>query len=500
MEMDLKQLLAGIAEVDPSINAKVKGLENDSRRVSTGDAFIAYKGFAADGRDYIKDVINQGIVAVIYEAIGKDLSQQFQTDIPFIAIPNLKHEVGKIAARFYHDPSKSMTIIAITGTNGKTSCAQFIAQALGMLNIRCGILGTLGNGFLPNLKKTSLTTLCPIQLQKTLAKLKSQNAKAVVLEASSHALHQGRLEALHIDIAVLTHLSRDHLDYHGDMESYAKAKELLFQHDGLKHAVINLDDEFGQNIIKKYFRNLDIVGYSTTNHRDSRIRTVLAKNIGVETDGFHVEVQTPWGEGEFNTKLLGTFNINNILAVLSVLCLIGISLNDALKSLTELKTVKGRMETFGNKNQPLVIVDYAHSPDSLEKALSELKKHCRGKLFCVFGCGGDRDKGKRPMMSATAERYADYIIMTNDNPRTESPDQIIQDMQKGLLNSKATTVELDRSAAIHYAVQQAGIGDVVLIAGKGHETTQTINDQVLPFDDTDEVKQALKAYGQQRKL
>lgn len=494
--MDLKQLLSGISEAKLCPECAVSGLASDSRKVSPGDVFIAYKGFHVDGREYIQEALDKGAAAVIYEVDVEDWEKKFSTTIPLVPVPNLQEKIGEMAARFYGHPSKSMTVIGVTGTNGKTSCSQFIAQALSEQQVRCAVLGTMGNGFLPHLQKTTHTTLDPIGLQKALAAFLKQGAEVAVLEASSHALQQHRLQGVHFDIAVFTQLSRDHLDYHGDMKTYAQAKELLFQQPNLTHAVVNIDDEFGQEIIRKYSKKLNIIGYSvkTIANVNSNIPTVMAKKIITTPGGFQVIVATPWGEGKFTTKLLGVFNISNLLVVLSVLRLLQIPFSQALKSLAKLKTVRGRMESFGNDSQPKVVVDYAHTPDALEKALSELREHCRGKLYCVLGCGGDRDRGKRSLMSAIAQRYADYIIMTNDNPRTESPERIIADMQRGITDQTIAKIELDRAAAIRYAVHQACVHDVVLVAGKGHETTQTIGSQILPFDDSEEVMRALDNY------
>ncbi|WP_423063054.1 UDP-N-acetylmuramoyl-L-alanyl-D-glutamate--2,6-diaminopimelate ligase [Candidiatus Paracoxiella cheracis] len=495
-EIHLNHLIAGFV-ADVGEDVVVRGIESDSRCVKQGDVFVAYPGLTVDGRDYIQDAIAKGAAAIIYE-MREDKSISSNGAVPFIPVSNLQHQLGNIAARFYGNPSQSMRLIGVTGTNGKTTVSQFIAQSLSHHDIRCGVMGTLGNGFLPNLQKTTHTTLDPIQFQKTLARLRDEGAKAIALEVSSHALDQGRVEAAQFDIAVLTQLSRDHLDYHGDMQRYANAKELLFQQSGLRYGVVNLDDDLGRKIAKTYQRQLKIIGYSAENmHFD--VSAVVAKTIKATQQGFDIVVRSPWGEGQFSTPLLGRFNISNLLAVAAVLSLFEIPFDDVLSGLSTLRSVKGRMQRYGNLNQPQVIVDYAHTPDALQKALCALREHCAGKLYCVFGCGGDRDRGKRPEMAAIAERYADVIVMTNDNPRTEAPEKIIEDMQSGLTRSWNAKVELDRAAAIRYAVQSAGVDDIVLIAGKGHETTQTIGKTLLPFDDGKIVEETLAHYQEFKK-
>ncbi|OGO95466.1 MAG: UDP-N-acetylmuramoyl-L-alanyl-D-glutamate--2,6-diaminopimelate ligase [Coxiella sp. RIFCSPHIGHO2_12_FULL_44_14] len=496
MKISFRHLLAGIASVEGSGECWVEGMENDSRRIKKGDIFIAYPGATMDGRDFIPEAITKQAAAVIYEAGGEVSAGllSFEKRIPLIPVPRLSRYVGEIAARFYRDPSESMTIIGVTGTNGKTSTTQFIAQVLEMHGIRCGVMGTLGNGFLSELKKTTHTTLDPVLLQRELAYLRDRDAKVVTLEVSSHALDQRRLQGVHFNMAVLTQLSRDHLDYHGDMQSYAKSKELLFQQPDLQYGIVNLDDELGQKIAMEYRGLLEMIGYSTVGCDQEDIAAVVAKKIALTKQGFRIVVKTPWGSGELISHLWGRFNISNLLAVLTVLCLLDVPFQEVLRDLSHLVSVKGRMQRLGGLGQPRVIVDYAHTPDALKKVLLELRERCRGQLYCVFGCGGDRDKGKRPQMAAIAEQYADYLIMTNDNPRTELPQKIIQDMQLGLVNPNAARVELDRATAIQYAIQQAKVGDIVLVAGKGHETTQTIGDKIIPFNDGEQVERFLKDY------
>ena len=486
--ISLNQLLKGFCE-GLEFDVFIHRLQTDSRNIQSGDLFIAYPGRQVDGRHYIKEAIEKQAVAVLYEADHYESS--IQGRIPLIAFPNLQHHIGDIATRFYGDPSKTIKVIGVTGTNGKTSCAHFIAQALQSQKILCGVLGTLGYGFIGNLNKTNYTTPDPIQLQQVFAQLKKQDAKAVAMEVSSHALDQYRVQGVHFAIAVFTQLSRDHLDYHDNMEDYARTKELLFQQPGLRYGVVNCDDALGRRIIENYHSKLALVGYSADGTKDARVSCVRATHIKTLTHGFLVDVQTSWGEGAFTIALLGRFNISNLLSVLSVLCLCEVPFEEALIELSKLSTVRGRMQVVNIQDRSQVIVDYAHTPDALEKALTALREHCKGQLICVFGCGGDRDRGKRPQMAAIAERLADQIILTNDNPRSEPPLTIIRDIQAGFKNGGSVIVETDRAKAIKYAVQKATVNDTVLIAGKGHETTQIIGTDALPFDDVEEAKKHL---------
>lgn len=489
--MRLQDLLQGFAVLNNQQNQLVSGISLDSRHIKKGDLFLAYPGFRVDGRNFIEQAISQGAVAIACESSGYQPKANY-ANFPIILVDNLQSRLGDIAARFYQDPSQAMTIIGVTGTNGKTSITHFIAAALQVQQMQCGVMGTLGYGFLPHLAPSPQTTLDPVQIQKIFFDLRAQKAQAIAMEVTSHALDQKRVQGVHFKIAVFTQLSRDHLDYHHDMQSYAKAKELLFQQPGLKYGVINLDDELGQQLVDRYHQKIKIIGYSQSGKTDARIACITATKIKPKAPGFDVQVKTPWGAGEFSTELLGRFNISNLLAVLGVLGLLDIPLKTVLSTLSQLQTVKGRMQCYGGNHQPLVVVDYSHTPDALEKALTSLREHCHGKLICVFGCGGDRDRGKRPQMAAIAEKFADQVVLTNDNPRSESPEFIVSEIKTGFSKPEKVVVELDRKKAIHWAVQNAKVGDIVLVAGKGHETVQIIGDAHLPFDDGEEVKDALK--------
>lgn len=468
-----------------------KNLVDDSRLIKKGDVFVAYPGLTRDGRDFIKEAFEKGASTVVYDNDNYVVASEISRLHECIPYPHLKESLGKFASEFYDDPSQSMTVIGVTGTNGKTSITHFIADALTRYQKKCAVMGTLGNGFLPHLKKTTHTTLEAISLQRTLFELKKEGAQAVAMEVSSHALDQQRVQAVRFHAGIFTNLSQDHLDYHENMEYYGLAKMRLFTDYLLTNGILNLEDSFSQKIIDHAPKTTDLWGYSLKPVNTS-LPLVVARSIQPLHRGFVVGVETPWGAGEFTTSLLGEFNISNLLAVLTALCTLGVPLFDALYYLSELKPVTGRMELLGAENQPRVVIDYAHTPDALENVLNVLRKHCQGRLICVMGCGGNRDRGKRPKMGAIAERLADYIILTNDNPRSESPELIVQEIVSGISNTKKIKIIYDRAVAIAEAVQNAKPHDIVLIAGKGHEMTQIIDDQEYPFSDRTEVEKALQ--------
>jgi len=484
---------------------EVSHITNNSRDVTQNTLFLAYPGEKADGRQYISQAISQGAVAICY-----DPSDNFVLEnktIPCIAVKNLKITQSEIAARFYDFPSKKIPVIGVTGTNGKTSITHFIAETYSTgsrarQRAVCGIVGTMGYGFPPHLIKTANTTPDGLHLQKIFAELMDDGAQAIAMEVSSHALSQQRVNDIQFHTAVFTNLTQDHLDFHKTMENYRDAKELLFSmmcagyshqpekkhsvahaaawaHDHLKNAVINIDDDAGRYFAAKYKNKLNVMTYSRS-QKNADI-TVL-KCLPTE-NGFDLTVKTPWGTGDFHLPLIGTFNIENALATLGVLGFFKIPLDSILKKLSHLKTVNGRMQLLHTK--PYIIVDYAHTPDALEKVLHSVREHCSGKLLCVFGCGGDRDKTKRPIMGLIADHLADQIIITNDNPRSESPNQIAQDILNDVKNKNKFTIELDRAKAIKKAIQSADKNDWILIAGKGHETEQVMADQILHHSDTE---------------
>lgn len=486
--MSLPELLSGLVD-GPVADIKVTGLALDSRKVVPGDLFVALPGTQTDGFQYIDAAIKAGAGAVLCDAAVVK-AEQSQLDVYCLPIAGLKHKLGVIAERFYGFPSQKMFVVGVTGTNGKTSCSHFIAQALNSEATPAAVIGTLGNGFIDRLEQATHTTPDAITLHAMLRRFVDASAKSVVMEVSSHGLEQGRVSGVEFDLALFTNLSRDHLDYHADMDAYGRAKARLFAMPGLSYAVINADDAFGRELLFDLSAQTDTVVYSQTDSHYEQ-KAVRGEIVSQGRDGLLLDVQTPWGDGRIHTSLLGRFNVSNLLAVLSTLLLSGMGFDTALQKLSQLKTVPGRVERFGGEaEQPLVVVDYAHTPDALEQVLSTLREHCAAQLWCVFGCGGDRDQGKRALMGEIASRLADQIVLTDDNPRHEDPDLIIDNITAGIQTDNVVVLR-DRAAAIRHAVTHAATNDVVLVAGKGHEECQQVGDQKIPFSDRQQVQQAL---------
>ncbi len=495
--MNLNDLLNSYITDDKFNDINITGLSLDSRKIKNNYLFVAIKGETVNGIEFINNAIELGASAVVWEAdAGVDAIKinwrkgSGDINIPIIAIENLSQLVGDLANCFFDEPSKKISVCGITGTNGKTSCADFIAQMMSV-DAPCGVMGTLGSGLYPELNETGFTTPDAITCHSWLADIENDNAKFAVMEVSSHALIQGRIKGIQFNSAVFTNLTRDHLDFHGDMTSYAAAKAKLFQFEKLSNAVINVDDEIGRNIADDLPSQINCVRYGFDK---TFIPDVFGFDIKLDKNGLSMKVNTPWGDGELSSPVIGRFNASNLLAVLSIMVLSGIEFKESLRRLTTIKSVLGRMQRFGGESNPLVIVDFAHTPDALEQALISLRQHTKNNLWCVFGCGGDRDQGKRALMGEVAENKADYVVLTNDNPRNEDAESIIQDIQSGIKKTTKVTVEQDRHAAIHYAISLAKEGDVVLIAGKGHENYQLIGTTKYPFNDAEEVKQQLEAY------
>ena len=481
----LSALLRDLAVVPAVAERVVRGVQLDSRQVRAGDVFLACDGVQRRGRDFIPAALANGAIAIVYEiAAGETAPLPLLTgdETPQIAVVNLAQRAGLIAERFYNEPSRDLFMVGVTGTNGKTSCSHYLAQALDSAAAPCGIIGTVGNGLLGDLQSGTHTTPDAVSLHALLAALRDEGARSVVMEASSHALDQGRVNAVAFDVAVFTNLTRDHLDYHGDMAAYGAAKQKLFHQPGLRYAVTNADDDFGRGLLANLRTEVQAVSYGLGGAAADAIPHLQASAVQLHDDGMRFSVQSPWGAGEVRLPLLGRFNVSNVLAVLATLLITGMEFNEALRRLARLEAVTGRMQRFGGGNAPLVVVDYAHTPDALEQALMALRAHCRGLLWCVFGCGGDRDRGKRPLMGAVAARLADRVVITDDNPRSEDPAASAADIMEGSGDAAAEVIH-DRAAAIARALQAATAGDVVLIAGKGHETYQQIGTQYLPFSD-----------------
>lgn len=467
------------------LKAKPTAIVSNSREVVPGALFLAYPGGSADGRAFIADAIEKEAGAILWEP--KNFEWNPEWDIENTPVANLKLQAGKIADQFYASPSAKLWAIGVTGTNGKTSVTQWLAQCFDYLETKVAVIGTLGNGLPNKLAITANTTPDALLLQKLLKEYVEDNVEVLAMEVSSHGINQGRVNGVQFDVAVLTNLSRDHLDYHGSYERYAAVKKRLFYFEGLKSAIINSDDDFGAAVQRELTTSdVDVLTYGI----DSG--DIRASKINLENGRIHFFVTTPYGQSDVSADLVGRFNVYNILAVLTALLVSRVDLVDAVEAIAHLKPLSGRMQKFGGGQLPLVVVDYAHTPDSLRNVLLALKTDAKEKLICVFGCGGNRDQGKRAMMGEVASELADGVVVTSDNPRNENPDEIIQAVLEGVSGEYA--VEEDRAKAIGVAITNAKPGDVVLIAGKGHEDYQEIAGERRDFSDVDQVTKALKRY------
>lgn len=466
------------------LGVKANQLTSDSRKVGPGSVFLAYPGESADGRKYIPQAVAQGAAGVLWERDGYAWDTAWS--LPNLPVENLRTQTGVIADEFYGHPSRKLRMIGITGTNGKTSCSHWLAEALSRLGRKTAAIGTLGNGFPGALSEAINTTPDPILLHGMLAEYVQKGAVGAAMEVSSHGLAQGRVNGVHFNVAVLTNLSRDHLDYHGDMATYADAKKKLFYWPDLDCMVLNTDDDFGAELADDAEgRDLRVLTYGL------QTGDVRGQNLELHGDGLAMDVVTPVGNAHLEARLMGRFNAYNLLAVLAALLASDVPLQEAVSVLQEMRPVAGRMQTLGGGDKPLVVVDYAHTPDALEKVLAALREQAAGRLICVFGCGGNRDKGKRPLMGEAASRLADKVVVTSDNPRHEDPAAIIDEIIAGM--SGDYHVEADRAAAIDRAISDAQPGDIVLIAGKGHEDYQDICGVKLPFDDCEVARRMLEA-------
>lgn len=473
-------LLQTLREISPH-----GGLTADSRRVHPGDIFLAWPGKVHDGRQHIAAAIAAGAAAVVWEPA--DFIWQAAGDTPNFALAGLATKAAELAVAWHDDPSARLWSIGITGTNGKTSCSHWIATALSRAGRPAAIVGTLGNGINGDIQGSSHTTPDAVTLQGLLAGIVDAGATALAMEVSSHALDQGRVAGMHFDVAVLTNLSRDHLDYHGDMETYAAAKSRLFAWPGLKTAVLNADDALGARLAKELAgRGVRVLRYGVDQG------DIRAEGLHMDAQGLAFDLVTPWGRAAVHSPLLGRFNGENLLATAAALLASEMPLAQVVAQLEQLTPVAGRLQALPREaGAPLVVVDYAHTPDALEKVLATLRPLTVGRLCCVFGCGGGRDRGKRPLMGEAVARGADCAIVTSDNPRHEDPEAILADILAAMpAGQRAIT---DRGTAILVAVAEADPEDVVLIAGKGHEDYQEINGVRLPFADAAVAQQALNA-------
>jgi UDP-N-acetylmuramoyl-L-alanyl-D-glutamate--2,6-diaminopimelate ligase len=471
------------------LKSKYHHMTADSRLVKAGSVFVAYKGETTDGRAFIPQAIENGAAAVIWEQA--DFAWRDEWQLPNQAIVSLKKEIGLIASEFYCKPSQDLWMIGVTGTNGKTTCTHWLAEAFSALNKKAAVIGTLGNGVLDaGLSETKNTTPDPILLHQMLADYLGQKTSVVAMEVSSHGLDQGRVNGVSFDIAVFTNLTRDHLDYHLDMQAYAAAKKKLFAWDGLKVAVLNRDDVFGVEVaqeLKAQGKRVLTYGLEKAGADDTDISV---RSLELTEQGMRLEVQTPFGDAVISAGVVGRFNAYNLLAVLATLLASDISLVDAVKALSTLKPVAGRMQQYGGGELPLVVIDYAHTPDALEQVLKSLRAQTKGQLVCVFGCGGDRDSGKRPLMGKVASELADQVIVTSDNPRGELPAEIIKVVMSGV-KQNAISIE-NRADAIAHAIKNTQAGDVILVAGKGHENYQEIAGVKYPFSDIEKAQHSLR--------
>ncbi|MEO8599133.1 MAG: UDP-N-acetylmuramoyl-L-alanyl-D-glutamate--2,6-diaminopimelate ligase [bacterium] len=489
-------------------------LHSDSRSIVKGDVFFAYPGDAADGRQFIAQAIEMGAAAVVYESSAWNWNAAWL--VPHLGIVDLKKTAGEIAAAYYDKPDAAMFTVAVTGTNGKTSCAQWLANALSRLGEPTAVIGTLGigvyrRGSCDTSDLTGYTTPDAVMLQRKLSQLRDAGAQAIAIEASSIGIEQGRLNGMHFDAALFTNLTRDHLDYHGDMAAYELAKSTLFDWAGLRHAIVNLDDPMGLRLAQRLQGSAltSLIGYtvSTTTRPFSAqeqgqvwnlplqgISILSAFNIRTSHVGTVFQVESFFGSGSIKTQMVGLFNVSNILGVLGVLLAKGVAWRAAVQAIEMLTAVPGRMQQLGGNDSPLIIIDYAHTPDALEKTLLTLRQVAQqrhGQLWCLFGCGGDRDPGKRAQMGAVSE-LADQVIVTSDNPRSENPAAIIEQIIAGMTagNNQYQVTE-DRAAAILWAVKRAAKHDVVLLAGKGHEAYQEVMGKKMAFSDADHAALAL---------
>ena len=481
--MALAELLPDVAGIPQDL--AIGGLVQDSRELRPGDAFVAIAGFGAHGLGFVADARKAGAVAVLFEPPALD---GFDVDadhgLPVIAVPGLRVRLGAMADLFHGRPSRAMTVVGVTGTNGKTSTVQLLAQAWTLAGRRAGTIGTLGAGLYGETAPTGFTTPLVLRTHALLSGLRDAGADAVAMEVSSHALDQGRVDGVHFAVAAFTNLTRDHLDYHGTMDAYGAAKARLFAWPELGAAVINLDDAFGGALHAQIAAEgrTRAIGVSS---RGAAGATLVAEDIVLDGNGIGFTLRAGTAAHPVRSPLLGRFYVDNLLTVAGVLHAQGRAVDAIATLLSQLQPVVGRMNRLGGRNgRPLAVVDYAHTPDALEQALRGLRAHVRGRLICVFGCGGERDRGKRPQMAAIAETHADAVIVTDDNPRREDGDAIVADIMAGFARPGAVRVLRDRRAAIAEALAAAGAGDIVLIAGKGHEPYQEIDGVQHPFDDT----------------
>ena len=477
-------VLLGEAE-RPLRDVEVSDVTQDSRQARPGSVFFACQGRTSHGVQHAAAAVERGAVAVLWEPAPGLEAPQLPASVVVHAVPGLSRRVGAIADRFFRQPSAELDVTGITGTNGKTTTAYLLAQAADAVGRKGAYLGTIGFGRPGALSDVGLTTPDCVSVHRRLAQSRDAGAKSMSLEVSSHALDQGRVDGVRFETAVFTNLTRDHLDYHGTLDAYGAAKARLFAMPGLGRAVINVRDEFGRQLADSLDPSVERILFSTSNEiwAPGDCGWIRVPELRATTAGLTLHVESSAGAGTLRSPLVGEFNAENLLAVLGVLLGWRIPLQQALVALATCAAPPGRMESFGGGAQPLALVDYAHSPDALGKLLDAARAHVKGRVICVFGCGGDRDPGKRSMMGAIAEDRADVVVVTDDNPRTEDPRAIIEQILSGMRQPEAAHVVSDRAEAIHFALAEADAGDAVVIAGKGHEDYQIVGGDVRPFSD-----------------
>ncbi|WMY95918.1 MAG: UDP-N-acetylmuramoyl-L-alanyl-D-glutamate--2,6-diaminopimelate ligase [Arsenophonus sp.] len=473
----------------PSLGFKLpdkilRGITLDSRKVKTGYLFLAVKGHKSDGRKYISQAIEKGVSAIIAEAEKNKKSEiiQYINDVPIIYIRNLNNYLSLLAGKFYDYPAKKLQLIGITGTNGKTTISHLIAQLARGLGEISAVMGTIGNGILNQIVPKNHTTGSAIDVQSDLQLLVNKKATFVAMEVSSHALVQSRVASIPFKATLFSNLSHDHLDYHGNMKNYEKAKWLLFSTHQSDTQVINIDDDIGLKWLKK-LPTACAVSIKNRIPKDWRGAWLSVEKVHYHSNGTIICFNSIWGKHIFKSPLIGVFNVNNIMLAIATLSMLGYPLYMIMESLNFLQPIYGRMEVFKSEKRPIVIVDYAHTPDALKKALIGVRVHCTGMLWCVFGCGGDRDKTKRALMGSIAEKYADFVVLTDDNPRTEESKAIINDIFLGFNDTRRVKKIVGRLEAITSVIMEAGINDVILIAGKGHEDYQIIGNCRIQYSD-----------------
>jgi len=484
----LRELLDGIV-LDAGVHVpdvQVTDITDDSARVAAGGLFLACRGARHHGLDFAGQAIAAGAAAIIWETDGNQSIDNLSTQVPCVPVPNLSHEVGLIADRFFAMPSRQIRVTGVTGTNGKTTTAWLVSQAMRNLDCVAGYMGTIGYGIDGALTPSALTTPGVISVHRRLRQMVDAGATAVVMEVSSHGLEQGRVDAVHIRTAAFTNLSRDHLDYHGDMHTYGETKARLFSLSSLEHAVINIGDAFGAELASRCRGRVPVITVALAGTAHTGVPALTAEVLTTDQRGLSLRFDGEYGTAHMQSPLWGRFNAENLLVAAGLLLAHGYTLDAALGALANCNAPPGRMQIVGSRaGMPLVVVDFAHTPDALTKAIQVVRQHCAGKVTVVFGCGGDRDKGKRGEMGSVAAQLADRVIVTDDNPRNEDPRTIVAAIVAGMGVAANAQIVHDHALAIRTAIEAAGSDDVVLLAGKGSESYQLIGTHTLPFADVD---------------